>query len=219
MMPSDVAATCLAVLEAQIAQCRCCVDAGYIERANPIAGSRGRASDRIMLIGQAPGRLSVERGIPFGGPGGAMLEHWLTRAGFPPNSLRTSIYLSALTRCFPGKHPTGKGDRAPSPAEIALCQPWRDAEFALVNPTLVLLVGGLAIRTFLGAGPLDAMVGKLIDRNDRLWLPLPHPSGVSRWLNATANQRLLTQALQLLADWRTTQANVQAGRAEADAST
>src|SRR5579884_3328458 len=149
----------LTALQAEIAQCRRCVAAGHLVAANPIAGARGRATDRLMLIGQAPGRLSVERAIPFGGPGGKILDQWLTRAGFPLNFLRTGVYLSALTRCFPGKNPKGKGDRAPSPAEIALCRPWLDAEMALVDPDVVLLVGGMAIRAFLGAGPLESFVG------------------------------------------------------------
>jgi uracil-DNA glycosylase family 4 len=189
-------------LQSQIAQCTRCVAAGHLVVANPIAGARGRATDRIMLIGQAPGRLSVERNLPFGGPGGKVLDQWLTRAGFPPNFLRTGVYLSALTRCYPGKNPKGKGDRAPSPAEMALCRPWLDAEMDLVNPDVVLLVGGMAIRAFLGAGALEAFVGRLIVQDGRLWLPLPHPSGVSRWLNTPANQKLVDQALALLSDWR-----------------
>jgi uracil-DNA glycosylase family 4 len=192
----------LAELHLQIAHCTRCVDAGYIEQANPIGGARGRVSDRIMLIGQAPGQLSVARAIPFGGPGGVILDQWLTRAGFPPNFLREGVYLTALTRCFPGKHPTGKGDRAPSPSEMTLCRPWLDAEFALIDPALVILVGGLAIRTFLGKGSLDQWIGNIIKQNGRSWLPLPHPSGVSHWLNMPANQTLLTQALTKLSEWR-----------------
>lgn len=189
-------------LQRQVAGCRRCVEAGWLAAANPVGGARGRVTDRLMLIGQAPGRLSVERGLPFGGPGGKILEQWLTRAGFPPGFLRTGVYLTALTRCFPGKVPGGKGDRAPSPEEIALCHPYLEAELALVDPALVLLVGGLAIRTLLGLGPLEARVGQIFPHKGRRWLPLPHPSGVSRWLNAPEHQALLEQALDLLAQWR-----------------
>jgi hypothetical protein len=52
----------------------------YVSAANPVAGARGPANAWLMLIGQAPGRLSVERGIPFGGPGGIVLGRWLDRA-------------------------------------------------------------------------------------------------------------------------------------------
>jgi uracil-DNA glycosylase family 4 len=203
-MPDD-RETRLAELQARMRACRRCAEAGYLAEANPIAGSRGHARDRIMLIGQAPGRLSVERGMPFGGPGGVVLDRWLSQAGFPAGFLRAGVYLTALTRCFPGQHPAGHGDRAPSLAEMALCRPWLDAELDLIDPAVVLLVGGLAIRTFAGPGPLERWIGTWLERDGRLWLPLPHPSGVSRWLNAAAHQRLLEAALGHLSDWRAAQ--------------
>ena len=195
----------LAELQAAMRPCRRCEDAGLLAKANPVAGGRGPADAWLMLIGQAPGRLSVERGIPFGGPGGVVLDQWLTRAGFPPNYLRTGVYLTALTRCFPGKATSGKGDRAPSPAEIALCRPWLEAEFALIDPKVVLLVGQMAIRAFLGPQPLAECVGAQFQQNGRIWLPLPHPSGVSRWLNAPAHQALVDRALARLAQLREAQ--------------
>ena len=96
-----------------------------------VAGSwpPGAPGARVMVIGQAPGRITVERGLMFGGPSGAALERWLQRAGFAPGALRREVYLSALTRCDPGRSPTGKGDRKPSPAEVALCRPWLEASW------------------------------------------------------------------------------------------
>jgi uracil-DNA glycosylase family 4 len=203
MPPADRAAA-LAALQARVWACHRCVDAGYLATADHVVGAHGPADAKIMLIGQAPGRLSVERGQPFGGPGGVVLESWLTRAGFPPNYLRTHVYLTALTRCFPGKATSGKGDRAPSPPEVALCHPWMEEEFALIQPLVVLPVGQMAIRAFLGEGSLDTLVGQIFRRDDRWWIPLPHPSGVSRWLNAPAHQALLAQALSHLAELRET---------------
>ncbi|HST89621.1 MAG TPA: hypothetical protein VLJ14_14700, partial [Ktedonobacterales bacterium] len=45
-------------------------------------------------------------------------------------------------------------------------------------------------------------IGTSVERNGAHLLPLPHPSGVSRWLNAPAHQALLARALALLAGWR-----------------
>lgn len=192
----------LSDLESQIAHCHVCVDHGYLAHANPVAGARGQLTNRIMLIGQAPGRLSVERHMPFGGPGGIVLEQWFVRAGFEPQTMRSLVYMTALTRCFPGSHPTGKGDRAPSLAEQRLCRSWLDAEFALINPELVLLIGKMAIDTFLGRQQLEAVVGHMILLDGRTWLPLPHPSGVSRWLNDPDHQQLLADGLDALSHWR-----------------
>lgn len=155
-----------------------------------------------MVIGQAPGRLTAERQLMFGGPSGATLERWLAQAGFAPGALRGEVYLSALTRCDPGRSPTGRGDRKPSPAEVALCRPWLDRELALVRPRLILLVGGMAIEAFLGPSRLDDIVGETLERNGVTLIPLPHPSGVSRWLNDPAHQAQVTRALERLAALR-----------------
>ncbi|HEX8036487.1 MAG TPA: uracil-DNA glycosylase family protein [Ktedonobacterales bacterium] len=192
----------LAELHEQMAGCRLCVEAGYLQRAETIAGYRGRIGNRIMLVGQAPGHLSVERRMPFSGPGGRVLDTWLQRAGFAPGALRTEVYISALTRCDPGKSPRGNGDRKPSPPELALCRPFLLRELELVRPEVILLVGGMAIEAFLGPSRLSEIIGASVERNGVHMLPLPHPSGVSRWLNELDNQALLARALELLAGWR-----------------
>ncbi len=111
-------------------------------------------------------------------------------------------YLSSLTRCDPGKNPRGTGDRRPSPQEVALCRPYLEEELRLVQPKVVLLVGAMAIEAFFGKGKLEDIIGTYQERDGMFFLPLPHPSGVSRWLNEPEHQRLLHSALALLAHWR-----------------
>jgi uracil-DNA glycosylase len=193
----------LIALHEEMWACRRCVAAGYLARAVSVAGFRGRIDDQVMLVGQAPGHLSVERGRAFSGPGGRVLDIWLQRAGFSPGALHREVYISALTRCDPGKHPRGGGDRKPSPPELALCRPYLLRELELLRPRAILPVGGMAIAAFLG-GParLEDVVGTFIVRNGVYVLPLPHPSGVSHWLNDAAHQALLVWALAHLARWR-----------------
>jgi uracil-DNA glycosylase family 4 len=192
----------LADLHARMHGCTHCVAAGYLARNTSVAGFRGRIGDRVMVVGQAPGHLSVERGRPFMGPGGRLLDGWLQRAGFPPGALWDSVYVSAITKCDPGRNPRGGGDRKPTPAEQALCRPYLLAELDLVRPEVILPVGGMAIDAFLGPSKLDTVIGQAYERNNVRILPLPHPSGVSRWLNTPRHQALLAQALAILADWR-----------------
>jgi uracil-DNA glycosylase len=192
----------LTALHEVMAACRTCQVAGYLHQANPVAGFRGRIGNRILLVGQAPGRLSALKNEPFSGPGGRVLEMWLERAGFAPGALRREVYLSALTRCDPGRNPRGSGDRKPSPPEIALCRPYLLRELELVRPHAILLVGGMAIAAFLGPARLEEVVGEACERNGAHLLPLPHPSGVSRWLNDPDHQALLTRGLDRLARWR-----------------
>lgn len=192
----------LAALHEELRGCARCVAAGYLPRADAVAGTRGRIGDRMLLVGQAPGHLSVERGRPFSGPGGRILDGWLQRAGFAPGALHREVYISALTRCDPGKNPRGGGDRKPSPPELALCHPYLLRELDLVRPRAILPVGGMAIAAFLGSTRLEDVIGTAVVRNGVHLLPLPHPSGVSRWLNDPAHQALLARALDLLAGWR-----------------
>lgn len=192
----------LDALHREMRACRLCVEAGYLPAADSVAGYRGAIGNRVMIVGQAPGHLSVERGVPFSGPSGRMLEQWLTRAGFAPGALRSEVYLSAMTKCDPGRSAKGSGDRKPSPQELALCRPFLRRELELVRPGAILLVGGMAIEAFLGPARLDDVVGRTFERNGVHLLPLPHPSGVSRWLNDPGHKALVERALEHLAGWR-----------------
>lgn len=187
-------------LQQRILNCRLCEEQGFIPIARPLVG--GRPGDRVMVIGQAPGHRSVAKGRSFSGPGGTILQKWLEQAGFPPGYLHSHTYLSSLTRCDPGRNPRGDGDRRPSPAEVALCKPFLDAELQLLMPTVVLLVGTMAIEAFYGKVKLEDVIGTYQERAGMLFLPLPHPSGVSRWLNDPAHLKLHQRALEILAEWR-----------------
>ena len=177
------------------------MEAGYLRAAAPVVA--GTIGDRVMIVGQAPGIVEVGTRTPFSGRAGAELRRWLTRAGIGERELP---YRTSITKCFPGKAASGGGDRRPSPAEIALCAPWLEAEIALVRPEIVLLVGGLAIERLWGRGLLDAVVGtarRSAALGGALLVPLPHPSGASRWLNLPANRARLARALRLVARaWR-----------------
>ena len=192
----------IAALQQRIRSCRLCQEQGYIREAHPIVS--GRATDRILVIGQAPGHRSIAKDLPFSGPGGRILQKWLEQAGFPAGYLHEHTYLSSLTRCDPGRNPRGNGDRRPSPQEVALCRPYLEAELELLRPRVVLLVGTMAIEAFFGKGRLEEIIGTFEERDGMFLLPLPHPSGVSRWLNDAEHIELLRKALGILAEWRVT---------------
>ena len=203
--PADNAAERTAQLELlhrQIASCQRCVEAGFLSTADSVAGYRGRIGNWLMLVGQAPGHRSVEARMPFSGPSGRALTHWLLQAGFGQGALRTEVYLTAMTRCDPGRLYGSHGDRKPSPPEMALCRPNLERELELVRPSAILLAGTVAIEAFLGSSPLDSVVGTMFERSGVKLLPVPHPSGVSRWLNDSGHRALLQRALALLDDLR-----------------
>lgn len=182
-------------LHSDILTCRKCELAGHLWEAHPVAG--GQPAARVLVIGQAPGIRTMRSGRHFSGPGGKILREWIARAGIPHERQELEVYFSSLTRCFPGPAPRGgSGDRKPSPAEIGLCEPYLSRELELLNPALVLLVGSMAIDRYLGKAPLHQTVGTLVDTGGRRWLPLPHPSGVSRWLNEPHHRALVEAGLE-----------------------
>jgi len=64
----------------------------------------------------------------------------------------------------------------------------------------VVLFGGLAIETFLGKAPLTERIGFAFEKEGRTYVPLPHSSGASTWLNLSENKERLQQAIQTLAE-------------------
>ncbi len=193
-------------LHREIRTCTRCVDAGYLPRAAPVLS--GYADNRIMLVGQAPGLVEEERRLPFQGRSGKILMRWLMRAGFADEAqVRRNLYMTSITKCFPGKG-TGGGDRRPSRAEVELCRPHLEGQLEVMQPEVLVLVGGLAHERFLPRRPLHQLVGNLFDLQGRrlpprtstrpVLVPLPHPSGASRWLNLASHRALLDVALRRL---------------------
>jgi len=158
---------------------------------------------RAMLVGQAPGKVETEGGKPFSGRAGRTLFRWLACAGIDETSARETIYIAAMTRCYPGPHPSGRGDRVPSRQERDRCADWLDAELRIIRPKLLIPVGRLAIENFLPARPLSELIGTshLIDHagGRSVVIPLPHPSGASSWIHQNDNRLLVERALSLIA--------------------
>lgn len=184
---------------AALAACRAC-GLHAVHGSLPVVSLARRP--RAMLVGQAPGATERQSGRSFAGPAGRTLFRWLDRAGISEAAFREGVYIAAITRCYPGPHPAGRGDRVPSPAERRRCRPWLDAEFATIRPRLVIPVGRLAIDAVLGPLPLDQVVGAAhaveLDGRATTVVPLPHPSGASSWLNAAEHRALLDDALLAL---------------------
>jgi uracil-DNA glycosylase len=176
--------------------CRTCVDAGIIPEANPTFSGEWGAP--FLLVGQAPGPAERESRRPFSGRAGKELDRWMLRAGSASSDeFRRLTYIAALMRCFPGRNRAGTGDLRPPSSAVENCAHWLDAEIAMLEPRVIIAVGQMAIARFLGPGSLEARVGKSFGHKPVI-VPLPHPSGQSRWLNDVANRERLEQALALL---------------------
>jgi uracil-DNA glycosylase len=183
----------LAELHAQIRACRRCLEAGY--DIVPGAVFSGPSTADVMVVGQAPGITETQVGRPFNGSSGRRLFQWLEQAGWEEDVFRATQYMTAVTKCYPGRSPGGKGDRVPTRREQELCAPFLERELALVRPRILVPVGGLAVRRFAGDVRLAEAVGRVLRKGGAWIVPLPHPSGASLWLNRPENQERVERAL------------------------
>jgi uracil-DNA glycosylase len=183
----------LASLQRDTRVCRACGEAGYPIESLPVV--LGHAGQRAYMLGQAPGGVEAEERRPWRGRAGRTLRRWL---GMDEAEFYGTFYCASVTRCYPGKAPSGRGDRTPTPVEQELCAFWREWELRLLRPALVVPVGGLAIRRLLGPAPLADYVGRRFEQDRAAVVPLPHPSGASGWLNVPANRRQLEGALEVV---------------------
>jgi uracil-DNA glycosylase len=185
----------LAELHSRIAGCRLCP--GVLPP--PILWAR--EGQRALIIGQAPGITEPQRGLPFAGAAGRKLITWLAPLGVTDHeSMLARFAFAAVAKCYPGRVPGGRGDRAPSRDERARCLPWTDALVRLLDPTVVVPVGRLAIDDWLGPAPLRDVVGRRFEVDGRIIVPLPHPSGASAWTNLADNRALVELAVAQLRD-------------------
>jgi uracil-DNA glycosylase family 4 len=173
--------------------CRACEEAGYPLESWPVF--EGRPGQQAMIIGQAPGALEGDERRPWRGRAGQTLRRWL---GMDEDEFYATFYCASLTRCYPGKHASGRGDRTPTPREIELCRFWLDWDLRLLRPAVIVPVGGLAIRKLLGLPRLNECIGSAYPFGDAVAVPLPHPSGASGWLNDPANRKRVEGAATVL---------------------
>lgn len=195
MASKKLAEHCESLLE-----CRACRHGPGIKPVISVAAIA--TSPKVMLVGQAPGQVEAEGGRPFAGRAGKTLFRWLERAGIDEATARRKIYIAAVTRCYPGPHPSGRGDRVPSPREQRACASWLEQELRIIRPKLLIPVGKLAIARFLPDRPLDELIGRAHEveyaGGRGLAIPLPHPSGASSWIYQGDHPQLLDRAIRLI---------------------
>jgi len=128
----------------------------------------GNPEARIVFIGEAPGAEEDRRGVPFVGPSGKLLDRMLASIGLD----RTNVLISNSVYWRP------PGNRTPTPQETALCLPFVERLMDLVDPDIVVALGGAAAKSVLAQ---SESVGRLRGR----WFPYATPS-MPRPAQATA---------------------------------
>jgi uracil-DNA glycosylase len=163
-------------LDTGIAGCRACP---LWERATQAVCGEGSAKASVMLVGEQPGDQEDLSGKPFVGPAGRVLDEALEKAGVD----RKTVYVTNAVKHFSWE-PRGKRrmHKTPAQQEVAACLDWLVGEIRLINPGLIVCLGGTAVRALLGP-----KVKVLINRGkffDSEWGPkilvTVHPSSILR---------------------------------------
>ena len=105
---------------------------------NTVIGD-GNPQARLMIVGEAPGAEEDRQGLPFVGPAGRLLDRMLAAIGLD----RTGVY---ITNMLPWRPP---GNRSPTAEELAICQPFLERQIELIQPRILVLVGGIAAKALL----------------------------------------------------------------------
>jgi len=163
-------------LDEGIARCRGCP---LWQRATQAVPGEGGGKGGIMLVGEQPGDQEDLTGKPFVGPAGKVLDEALEKAGVD----RKQVYVTNAVKHFSWE-PRGKRrmHKTPAQQEVAACLDWLLGEIRLLAPSLIVCLGGTAVRALLGA-KVKVLVnrGKFLDSE---WGPkilvTVHPSSILR---------------------------------------
>lgn len=154
----------------------------YADATQAVLGS-GASQPHLVLVGEQPGDVEDQRGEPFVGPAGQLLDRALDAAGIDQDV----VYKTNAVKHFRWK--TGGGKRRihvnPSRWQIAACQPWLLTELSVLHPPGVVVLGASAGTTLLGSSfRVGEMRGRLLEAPPDLgcdWIvATAHPSAVLR---------------------------------------
>jgi uracil-DNA glycosylase len=136
-------------------------------RKNAVPGE-GQLSAKIMFIGEAPGRSEDEKGRPFVGAAGRILDELLKKAGIE----RSEMFITNIVKCRP------PNNRVPKEDELTACRPYLDRQIALIKPKVICILGRTAYSSLLGGSSITANRGKIVERAGQKYFLTFHPAAV-----------------------------------------
>ncbi|WP_297487332.1 type-4 uracil-DNA glycosylase [Thermococcus sp.] len=142
-------------LEERIRNCRKCPL--WELRTNPVPGA-GSYDAEVMFVGEAPGYWEDQKGLPFVGRAGKVLDELLAGIGLR----REEVYITNIVKCRP------PNNRDPTEEEIRACSPYLDMQIDIIRPRLIVPLGRHSMRYILGkfgfrVEPISRVHGKTFE--------------------------------------------------------
>lgn len=129
---------CLEIVRQKCNGCKGCALASA--RKNIVFGSGNANTAKVVFIGEAPGEMEDESGMPFVGRAGQLLDEFLTNAGI---SRDEDIYITNTVKCRPPEN------RVPTEEEKAACRKFLNAQIDIIKPRAIVLCGATALKSFI----------------------------------------------------------------------
>jgi uracil-DNA glycosylase len=134
-------------LEELAAAASSCQGCELYQEATQVVFGRGDRRARMVFVGEQPGDVEDQKGLAFVGPAGHLLRHAVDRAGLDP----VHIYLTNVVKHFRFEtRGRRRIHKTPDRVHVEACRPWLLAEFALLRPEVVVLLGATAAKALIG---------------------------------------------------------------------
>lgn len=134
-------------------------------RKNAVPGE-GQLAAKVMFVGEAPGRSEDEKGRPFVGAAGRILDEMLEKASIP----RSQVFITNVVKCRP------PNNRVPEDDEVVACRPYLDRQVAVIRPRIICVLGRTAYSSLLGGASITANRGKIIEKGGQKYFLTIHPA-------------------------------------------
>lgn len=128
---------CLEIVRQKCNACKGCALAKT--RKNVVFGDGNADTAKIVFIGEAPGEIEDESGMPFVGRAGQLLDEFLAAAGI---SRQEDLYITNTVKCRPPEN------RVPTDEEKAACRKFLNAQIDFIKPRAIILCGATALKSF-----------------------------------------------------------------------
>ena len=167
-------AQALAELRDRALQCVKCPNLAAT-RTNVVFGV-GNIDAELMFVGEAPGADEDLAGEPFVGAAGQLLTKMIQATGLS----RASVYIANILKCRPDMPAGSSGNRKPTPEEMQTCIPYLHAQIDLIQPKVLVALGGTAMEGLLGKSGITKLRGQWHTYRGIPLMPTYHPAYLLR---------------------------------------